>query len=80
VKLASQAGIVKRQVAQEFGIHENLLWIRRFAAVEREAAPGTALKSAQQLENERLKRGLGRVTSGRDILRRAVRYFAKEPS
>ena len=82
VKLASQAGMVKRQVAEELGIHENLLrsWIRQFAAGKWEAAPGAALKSAQQLENERLKRELKRVTTERDILKKAVGYFAKEPS
>jgi len=82
VKLASQPGMVKRQVAQELGIHENLLrsWIRQFAAGKWEAVPGTALKSAQQLENERLKRELKRVTTERDILKKAVGYFAKEPS
>lgn len=42
VKLASQPGVVKRQVAGELGIHENLLrsWIRQFAAGKWEAAPG----------------------------------------
>ena len=82
VRLASQAGMVKRQVAQELGIHENLLrsWIRQFAQGKWEASPGTGLKSAQQLENERLKRELKRVTTERDILKKAVGYFAKEPS
>ena len=82
VRLASQAGMVKRQVAQELGIHENLLrsWIRQFAQGKWEASPGTVLKSAQQLENERLKRELKRVTTERDILKKAVGYFAKEPS
>jgi transposase len=67
VKLASQPGMVKRQVAQELGIHENLLRarVRQFAAGKWEATPGTALKSAQQLENERLKRELKRVTTER---------------
>jgi transposase len=48
VKLAGQAGMVKRQVAEELGIHENLLrtWVRQFAAGKWEASPGTALKSA----------------------------------
>jgi transposase len=34
VKLAGQPGMVKRQVAQALGIHENLLrsWVRQFAA------------------------------------------------
>jgi transposase len=82
VRLASQAGMVKRQVAQELGIHENLLrsWIRQFAQGKWEASPGATLKSAQQLENERLKRELKRVTTERDILKKAVGYFAKEPS
>jgi transposase len=82
VKLADRPGMVKRQVAQELGIHENLLrsWVRQFAAGRWEASPGVALKSAQQLENERLKRELKRVTTERDILKKAVGYFAKEPS
>jgi transposase len=82
VRLASQAGMVKRQVAQELGIHENLLrsWIRHFAQGKWEVNPGTVLKSAQQLENERLKCELKRVTTERDILKKAVGYFAKQPS
>jgi transposase len=82
VKLASQPGMVKRQVAQELGIHENLLrtWIRRFAAGKWESAPGKTLKSEQQQELERLRRELKRVTTERDILKKAVGYFAKEPS
>ena len=73
VRLASQAGMVKRQVAQELGIHENLLrsWIRQFAQGKWEVNPGTVLKSAQQLENERLKCELKRVTTERDILKKA---------
>jgi transposase len=82
VKLASQAGMVKRQVAQELGIHENLLrtWVRQFAAGKWESTPGKALKSDQQQELERLRRELKRVTTERDILKKAVGYFAKEPS
>ena len=82
VKLASQPEQSKRQVAQELGIHENLLrtWVRQFAAGKWETSAGTPLKSAQQQENERLKRELKRVTTERDILKNAVGYFAKEPS
>ena len=82
VKLASQPGQSKRQVAQELGIHENLLrtWVRQFAAGKWEATPGKTLKSEQQQELERLRRELKRVTIERDILKKAVGYFAKEPS
>jgi len=64
--------MVKRQVAQELGIHENLLrsWIRQFAQGKWEVNPGTVLKSAQQLENERLKCELKRVTTERDIFKK----------
>jgi transposase len=82
VKLANQPGMVKRQVAQELGIHENLLrtWVRQFAAGKWESIPGKTLKSDQQQELERLRRELKRVTTERDILKKAVGYFAKEPS
>ena len=82
VKLASQPGMVKRQVARELGLHENLLrsWVKQFAAGKWEAAPGKSLKSEQQQELERLRRELKRVTTERDILKKAVGYFAKEPS
>ena len=82
VRLANQLGQSKRQVAQELGIHENLLrtWVRQFAAGKWETIAGTPLKSAQQQENERLKRELKRVTTERDILKKAVGYFAKEPA
>ena len=82
VRLASQPGTVKRQVARELGIHENLLrsWVKQFAAGKWEATPGKSLKSEQQQELERLRRELKRVTTERDILKKAVGYFAKEPS
>ena len=82
VRLASQPGMVKRQVAEELGIHENLLrtWVRKFAAGKWESVPSKTLKSEQQQELERLRRELKRVTTERDILKKAVGYFAKEPS
>ena len=82
VRLASQPGQSKRQVAQELGIHENLLrtWVRKFATGKWESVPSKTLKSEQQQELERLRRELKRVTTERDILKKAVGYFAKEPS
>jgi len=37
------------------------------------------LKTEQQQELERLRRELKQVTTERDILKKAVGYFAKEP-
>ena len=43
------------------------------------ATPGKGLKSEQQLEIERLRRQLKQAETERDILKKAVAYFAKEP-
>ena len=80
-KLALQPGKTKVQVARELGIHINVLrqWIRQFEAGKWEATPGRTLKSEQQLEIERLRRQLKQAETERDILKKAVAYFAKEP-
>jgi len=81
VKLAAQAGVSKTQVARDLGIHISVLrhWIRQFEAGKWEAAPGKSLKTEQQLEIERLRRELAKAQTERDILKKAVGYFAKEP-
>ena len=81
VKLAMQPGRSKSQVARELGIHISVLrdWIRKFEAGKWEASPGKSLKSEQQLEIERLRRELAKAQTERDILKKAVAYFAKEP-
>ena len=82
VRLATQAGNSKTEVANELGIHPNLLrtWVRQFAAGKWERTAGRPLKTEQQEEIERLRRELQRVKTERDILKKAVAYFAKEPS
>lgn len=82
VRLAQQPEVSRVQVARELNIHPSLLrkWEEQFAAGRWEAKPGVALKSEQAQELERLRRELRRVTMERDILKKAVAYFAKEPS
>lgn len=82
VKLAQRAGVTKTQVARELDIHPNLLryWIERFESGAWEAQTGTTLKSVPTQELEKLRRELRRVTMERDILKKALVYFAKEPS
>ncbi len=81
VKLATQAGASKAKVAEELGIHANVLarWIREARIGKWELSPGKPLKTEQQGEIERLKRQLQRVKTERDILKKAVAYFAKDP-
>ena len=81
VKLAVQSGMTKSQVARDLGIHLNLLrnWIKQFESGKWERNEGVPLKGAQQAEIERLRRDLKRVTMERDIQKKAVGYFAKDP-
>ncbi len=82
VRLVQQAGVRKSEVARELGLHPTLLrrWIEQFEAGVWEATPGAALKSGQTQELERLRRELNRVKTERDILKKALAYFAKEPA
>jgi transposase len=82
VRLAGQAGVSRAKVAQELGLNVTMLarWVREARAGKWEMAPGKSLKTEQQQELERLRRELKRVTTERDILKKAVGYFAKESS
>ncbi len=81
VRLTRQPGAVTARVAEDLDVHPNVLrkWVQQFAKGQWEARPDAPLKSAQQAELERLRRDLKRVTMERDILKKAVAYFAKEP-
>jgi len=81
VKAALQPGVAVSRTAADLGLHANVLrkWVKEFAAGRWEGKPGLPLKSEQQAELERLRRDLKRVSMERDILKKAVAYFAKEP-
>ena len=82
VRLAGQGGVSRAKVAQELGLNVTMLtrWVREARAGKWDLAPGKPLRTEQQQELERLRRELKRVTIERDILKKAVGYFAKEPS
>ena len=82
VRLAGQAGVSRAKVAQELGLNVTMLtrWVREAQEGKWDMAPGKPLRTEQQQELERLRRELKRVTIERDILKKAVGYFAKEPS
>jgi transposase len=82
VRLATQAGSSRAQVAQELGLNATMLgrWIQEARSGKWELTPGKPLKTEQQQEIERLKRELAKAKTERDILKKAVAYFAKEPS
>ena len=82
VKAAGQPGRSLAAVARELDIDRSVLerWVKSFAAGKYEKDPHLPLKSAQQQENEKLRRELAKVKIERDILKKALGYFAKEPT
>lgn len=82
VQLAKKPGNSVAQVAKDLEIHDSILrsWIRKFGSGKWEATPGKDLKAASTQELERVKRELARVKMERDVLKKALGYFAKEPA
>lgn len=81
VRLCSQPGSVVAQVAANLGVDQSML--RRWVQLERVAALETdtakPLRTEALNEVQRLQRELRRVTMERDILKKALGYFAKDP-
>jgi transposase len=81
VKLALQPSATVTKIALDLGLHPNMLrnWVKQFSSGKWETKAGATLKSEQQAELERLRRELAKVKTERDILKKAMAYFAKEP-
>ena len=82
IRLSEQAGVSVAQVAQELGVSDYSLykWRKQARASGELAFPGNGkvALTAEQQENVRLKRELERVTQERDVLKKAVKFFAGE--
>ena len=81
VRLCSQPGAVVTRVASNLGVEQSVL--RRWVQLERGGAmemnPSKPLRAEALSEVQRLQRELRRVTMERDILKKALGYFAKDP-
>lgn len=82
VRQAMQPGNAVATVAQDLGVHESVLrrWLKEYGSGPAVQATERPLKNAQSQEIERLKRELARVKMERDIIKKALGYFAKDPS
>jgi len=82
VKLATQPGVTVSTVARELGVERSVLraWVKKTEEGRYEPTPGRPLRSDSQVENEQLRRELARVKMERDILKKALGYFAKDPT
>lgn len=80
VRLASQLGISKAEISRDLGINANMLhrWVREY-----EGSPSKVTSSKNEAvssgEFERMRRELAKVRTERDILKKALAYFAVDP-
>ena len=80
VKLVTEGGMSITQVARDLDIGRNLLarWKRQLEE-DTDAFPGKGNHSPDNEEMTRLRRRVKQLEMERDILKKAVGYFAKDP-
>jgi transposase len=78
--MVKERGVALRQAARDLEINENMLrrWIREFGEDPQDAFPGLGHLKPEQAEIARLQREVAKLKMERDILKKAVAYFAKE--
>jgi|TARA_B100001964_G_scaffold220776_1_gene264254 transposase len=81
VKLITDRGSPTSEVARNLDIHENLLhkWKRQYLADTADSFPGKGHLKPHDEELRRLKKKLNDVEQERDILKKALAIFSKEP-
>lgn len=81
VKLVTGGGRAVTEVARNLGIHENLLykWKEKYTEDMAHAFPGKGRLKPAEEEQRRMRRELAAVTQERDILKKALAIFSKEP-
>lgn len=68
-------------IARDMGIHPNTLyrWIKEFSERPDEAFPGKGHQTAEEEQIRQLKRENERLRMERDILKKAMAIFSKDP-
>ncbi len=80
VQLLERGSRPATAIARELGVARNQLytWQTELRARGQAAFPGSGARKERTTEVAQLKRELARVTEGRDILKKAAVYFAKD--
>ena len=81
VRLVRDRGVRISEAAQDLGLHENVLrkWVKDIGAHAEQAFPGRGKMRPDDAEVARLRRELAKTKAERDILKKAIAFFAKEP-
>lgn len=78
VKLSYQEGVTVVEVARDLGIKENLLYNWRNKYADEIFGEDGHRNETMEEQYRRLQRKYRRVLEEREILKKAIRYFAKE--
>jgi len=80
VRLASQPGTSKAEISKDLGINANMLhrWAREQKGNPSKVA-GSQHEAPSSGEFERMRRELAKIRTERDILKKALAYFAVDP-
>ena len=81
VKLVTERGTPLAEAARNLGIHENLLrnWKNKYLEDTADAFPGKGHLKPQDEELRKLRKKLADAEEERDILKKALAIFSKEP-
>ena len=81
VKLVTEAGHQAAQVAFDLGVHPNTIhkWVRQYAERPQDAFPGKGHQLTEAETLRQLQRENERLRMERDILKKAVAIFSKDP-
>lgn len=82
VKLVTGSDNSVPQIAVDMGIHPNTLyrWVQQYSEKPQEAFPGTGHMTSEAETIRQLKRENERLKMERDILKKAMAIFSKDPS
>lgn len=80
VKLVLESGKSVKSIAAELGISDNTLfnWKKKYLEDAQNAFPGKGHLKPEQEELRKKDREIARLKMERDILKKAIAYFAKE--
>jgi transposase len=81
VKLVTERGTSIAEAARNLGIHENLLrtWKKKYLEDTADSFPGKGHLKPQDEQLRCLRKKLADVEEERDILKKALAIFSKEP-
>jgi transposase len=80
VKMIMEEGVSIAQVARDLGVNANSLhnWKKNYLEDQQHSFPGKGKMKPEEEELRKLRKELNTVKMERDILKKAIAFFAKE--